>query len=248
MFEISLKSLNQKNINSTQNTVNSIKCFQTFDWYVCSAIWRWYRVIIPILELVEKPHSTLSVRFVFKLQSNLTLRPDVRDSFLVRGHQDIERNFSKLLIFLREAFNLRLPQKLRESRQMHEVLIGWMNRECQKTGPKWIYTRWQNYRKVSLLHSSTHAEFRALHSKRHSKSYKVKSEEERRGEEERYISITLLVSKVCKSVSRSWAWTSWTPCGNCISVCVWCETKETGLVFLMRNKCQHIQWHKSLNT
>lgn len=34
-------------------------------------------------------------------------------------------------------------------------------------------------------------------------SYKVKSVEARRGEEELYISITLLVGKVCKSVSWS---------------------------------------------
>lgn len=71
-------------------------------------------------------------------------------------------------------------------------------------------------------------------------SYKVKSEEVRRGEEELYISITLLVGRVCKSVSRCWAWTSWTLCGNCSSFSVWCETKETALVLLMRNKCQHI--------
>lgn len=115
------------------------------------------------------------------LQSNLTLRPDVRDSSSARGHQDIERNFSKLLIFLREAFYLRLPQKLRESRQMHEVLIGWMNRECQKTGLKWIYMRCQNYWKVSLLHSSTHAEFRALHSKRHSSRIKWRGKKRRGG-------------------------------------------------------------------
>lgn len=33
MLEISFQSLDQKNINTTQNTVNSVKCFQSFDWY-----------------------------------------------------------------------------------------------------------------------------------------------------------------------------------------------------------------------
>lgn len=119
---------------------------------------------------------------------------------------------------------------------MHEVLIGWMNRECQKAGLKWIYTRWQNYWKVTLLHSSTYAEFRALHSKRHSSHIKEWRGKERRSSTFQLLEKSLQAGFTVPSLS------SWTCFGNCISDCVWCETRETGLGLYNEIWMSAIQW------